>query len=69
MVVDKLIELIKRACFSDLEEIIENADDKMKQVYLVLSYTGTMLAKIVRFYTKKEYFYISFIKCLLSVKY
>lgn len=33
MVVDKLIELIKRACFSDLEEIIENADDKMKQVY------------------------------------
>ena len=31
----------------------------MKQVYLVLSYTGTMLAKIVRFYTKKEYSHVS----------
>lgn len=31
----------------------------MKQVYLVLTYTGTVLAKIVRFYTKKEYSHIS----------
>lgn len=31
----------------------------MKQVYLVLSYTGTMLAKIVRFYTRKEYSHVS----------
>ena len=31
----------------------------MKQVYLVLSYTGTILSKIVRFYTKKEYSHVS----------
>lgn len=31
----------------------------MKQVYLVLSYTGTLLSKIVRFYTKKEYSHVS----------
>lgn len=31
----------------------------MKKVYLVLTYTGTILAKIVRFYTRKEYSHIS----------
>ena len=31
----------------------------MKKVYLVLTYTGTMLAKIVRFYTRKEYSHVS----------
>lgn len=31
----------------------------MKQVYLVLTYTGTILSKIVKFYTKKEYSHIS----------
>ena len=31
----------------------------MKQVYLVLSYTGTILSKIVPFYTKKEYSHVS----------
>lgn len=31
----------------------------MKQIYLVLTYTGTTLAKIVKFYTKKKYSHIS----------
>jgi len=31
----------------------------MKQIYLVLTYTGTPLAKIVKFYTKKKYSHIS----------
>jgi len=31
----------------------------VKKVYLVLTYTGTILAKIVRFYTKKEYSQVS----------
>jgi len=31
----------------------------VKKVYLVLTYTGTILAKIVRFYTRKEYSHVS----------
>ena len=31
----------------------------MKQIYLVLTYTGTTLAKIVKFYTKKKYTHTS----------
>ena len=31
----------------------------MKQIYLVLTYTGTPLAKIVKFYTKKKYTHTS----------
>lgn len=31
----------------------------MKKIYLVLTYTGTWLAKIIRQYTKKEYSHIS----------
>ena len=31
----------------------------MKKVYIVLTYTGTVLAKIVKFYTKKEYSHVS----------
>ena len=31
----------------------------MKKVYIVLTYTGTWLAKIVKFYTKKEYSHVS----------
>ena len=27
----------------------------MRKIYIVLTYTGTLLARIVRFYTKKEY--------------
>ena len=31
----------------------------MKEIYLVLTYTGTILSKIVKFYTKKEYSHVS----------
>ena len=31
----------------------------MKKIYIVLTYTGTWLAKIVKFYTKKEYSHVS----------
>ena len=31
----------------------------MKKVYIILSYTGTWLAKVVRYYTKKEYSHVS----------
>lgn len=31
----------------------------MKKIYFVLSYTGTILSKIVRMYTKKKYSHIS----------
>ena len=31
----------------------------MRKVYLVLTYTGTILSRIVKFYTKKEYSHVS----------
>lgn len=31
----------------------------MRKIYIVLTYTGTLLARIVRFYTKKEYSHVS----------
>ena len=31
----------------------------MRKIYIVLTYTGTILARIVRFYTKKEYSHVS----------
>lgn len=31
----------------------------MKKIYIVLTYTGTVLAKIVKLYTKKEYSHVS----------
>jgi len=31
----------------------------MKKVYIVLSYTGTILSRIVKIYTKKEYSHVS----------
>lgn len=31
----------------------------MKKIYIVLTYTGTILAKIVRLYTRKEYSHVS----------
>ena len=31
----------------------------MRKIYIVLTYTGTFLAKIIRFYTKKEYSHVS----------
>jgi len=31
----------------------------MKKVYIILTYTGTWLAKIVRYYTKREYSHVS----------
>lgn len=31
----------------------------MKKVYIVLSYTGTILSRIVKMYTKKEYSHVS----------
>ena len=31
----------------------------MKKIYIVLSYTGTILSRIVKFYTKKEYSHVS----------
>ena len=31
----------------------------MRKIYIVLSFTGTVLARIIRFYTKKEYSHVS----------
>lgn len=31
----------------------------MKKIYIILTYTGTILAKIVKIYTKKEYSHVS----------
>lgn len=31
----------------------------MKKIYIVLTYTGTVLARIVRFYTKKQFSHVS----------
>lgn len=31
----------------------------MKQIYIVLTHTGTILSKIIKFYTKKEYTHVS----------
>lgn len=31
----------------------------MHKIYIVLTYTGTLLARIVRFYTRKEYSHVS----------
>ena len=31
----------------------------MKKIYIVLTYTGTVLAKVVKLYTKKEYSHVS----------
>lgn len=31
----------------------------MRKIYIVLTYTGTLLAKIVKLYTKKEYSHVS----------
>ena len=31
----------------------------MKKVYIILSYTGTWIAKVIRYYTKKEYSHVS----------
>ena len=31
----------------------------MRKIYIVLTYTGTLLSRIVRFYTKKEYSHVS----------
>lgn len=31
----------------------------MKKIYIILTYTGTMLSKIVKIYTKKEYSHVS----------
>ena len=31
----------------------------MKKIYIVLTYTGTLIAKIVKFYTKKTYSHVS----------
>ena len=31
----------------------------MRKIYIVLTFTGTLLAKLVRFYTKKEYSHVS----------
>ncbi len=31
----------------------------MKKIYIVLTYTGTTLSKIVKFYTRKEYSHVS----------
>ena len=31
----------------------------MKKIYIVLTYTGTILAKIVRMYTKREFSHVS----------
>lgn len=31
----------------------------MRKIYIVLTYTGTLLARIVRFYTKKKYSHVS----------
>lgn len=32
---------------------------KMKKIYFVLTYTGTILSKIIKLYTKKEYSHVS----------
>lgn len=32
---------------------------KMKKIYIVLTYTGTILSKIIKLYTKKEYSHVS----------
>lgn len=34
-------------------------DKKVHKIYIVLTYTGTMLSKIVKFYTRKEYSHVS----------
>lgn len=31
----------------------------MKKIYIVLTYTGTILSKLVKMYTKKEYSHVS----------
>ena len=31
----------------------------MKKIYIVLTYTGTWLSKVVRFYTRKDYSHVS----------
>ena len=31
----------------------------MRKVYIVLTYTGTILSKIVKFYTRKEFSHVS----------
>lgn len=31
----------------------------MKKIYIVLTYTGTVLARLVKYYTKKEYSHVS----------
>ena len=31
----------------------------MKKIYIVLTYTGTILSRLVKYYTKKEYSHVS----------
>ena len=31
----------------------------LRKIYIVLSFTGTILSRIVRFYTRKEYSHVS----------
>ena len=31
----------------------------MKKIYIILTYTGTLLSKIIKFYTKNEFSHVS----------
>ena len=36
-----------------------NGDEVMKEIYIVLTHTGTALSNIVKYYTKKKYTHVS----------
>ena len=46
-------------CFGLGNIITTIGDEKVKEIYLVLTHTGTALSSIVKFYTKKKYTHIS----------